>query len=283
VLGIECDGVTYHSSRTARDRDILRQLVLHRMGWRIHRVWSTEWFHDPEQAIAGILRSVEQAQQAPVESPIFVPTPDPVLPAQPSPAAERRPPEAEIPRKYKPGRPYSVFRPPHLLSRDYLLDPSYSGVLRRTISELVQTEGPVHHDILVERLKEIHGVARAGSNVQANIECALLDSCRSDAVTDEAGSGFYDSPGHQLESFRLPTGSVRRPIEQIAPKELELAILYLVEDQFGVVEESLPTAIAHLVGIERLRGESAEPIRRVADDLVGRGMLRRNGMQLHLA
>ena len=283
VLGIECDGVTYHSSRTARHRDILRQLVLHRMGWRIHRVWSTEWFHDPEQAIAGILRSVEQAQQAPVESPIFVPTPDPVLPAQPSPAAERRPPEAEIPRKYKPGRPYSVFRPPHLLSRDYLLDPSYSGVLRRTISELVQTEGPVHHDILVERLKEIHGVARAGSNVQANIECALLDSCRSDAVTDEAGSGFYDSPGHQLESFRLPTGSVRRPIEQIAPKELELAILYLVEDQFGVVEESLPTAIAHLVGIERLRGESAEPIRRVADDLVGRGMLRRNGMQLHLA
>jgi hypothetical protein len=86
-----------------------------------------------------------------------------------------------------------------------------------------------------------------------------------------------------LESFRLPTDLVRRPIEHIAPKELELAILYLVEDQFGVVEESLPIAIAHLVGIERLRGDSAEPIRRVADDLVARGLLRRNGMQLHLA
>jgi very-short-patch-repair endonuclease len=283
VLGIECDGVTYHSSRTARDRDILRQLVLQRMGWRIHRIWSTEWFHDPEQAIAGILRSVEQAQQAPEERPIYVPASVPDPPAPLNPAVERRPPGTEIPRKYKPGRPYSVFRPPHLLSRDYLLDASYSGILRKTISELVQTEGPIHHDILVERLKEIHGVARAGSNVQANIECALLDSCRSDAVTGEVGSGFYDSPGHQLESFRLPTGAVRRPIEQIAPKELELAILYLVEDQFGVVEESPPTAIAHLVGIERLRGESAEPIRRVADDLVARGMLRRNGMQLHLA
>jgi very-short-patch-repair endonuclease len=287
VLGIECDGVTYHSSRTARDRDLLRQLVLQRMGWRIHRVWSTEWFHDPEQAIAGILRSVEQAQQAPVERPIYVPTPAPDLPPDPpssvSPAPQSRPPGAEIPRKYKPGRLYSVFRPPHQLNRDYLLSASYSGILRRTISELVQTEGPIHHDILVERLKEIHGVARAGSNVQANIECALLDSCRSDGVTDEAGSGFYDSPGHQLESFRLPSGAVRRPIEHIAPKELALAILYLVEDQFGVVEESLPAAIAHLVGIERLRGDSAEPIRRVADDLVARGLLRRNGMQLHLA
>jgi very-short-patch-repair endonuclease len=49
LLGIECDGVTYHSARTARDRDLLRQLVLQRMGWRIHRVWSTEWFHDRDQ------------------------------------------------------------------------------------------------------------------------------------------------------------------------------------------------------------------------------------------
>jgi very-short-patch-repair endonuclease len=287
VLGIECDGVTYHSSRTARDRDLLRQLVLQRMGWRIHRLWSTEWFHDPEQAIAGILRSVEQAQLAPEGRPIYVQAPAPdVLPDPPSstsPALQSRPPGTEIPRKHKPGHLYAVFRPPHQLNRDYLLSASYSGILRRTISDLVQIEGPIHHDILVERLKEIHGVARAGSNVQANIECALLDSCRSGAVTDEAGSGFYDSPGHELESFRLPSGAVRRPIEHIAPKELELAILYLVEDQFGVVEESLPTAVAHLVGIERLRGESAEPIRRAADDLVGRGLLRRNGMQLHLA
>jgi hypothetical protein len=253
------------------------------MGWRIHRIWSTEWFHDPEQAIAGVLRSVEQAQQAPVETPILVPAPIPDPPAPANPAPQSRPPGTEIPRKYKPGQPYSVFRPPQLLIRDYLLDASDSGILSGTISELVQTEGPIHHDVLVERLKEIHGVARAGSNVQANIERALRESCGSKAVACEAGSGFYDSPGHQLESFRLPTGSVRRPIEQIAPKELELAILYLVENQFGVVEESLPTAIAHLVGIERLRGESAEPIRRVADDLVARGLLRRNGLQLHLA
>jgi very-short-patch-repair endonuclease len=46
VLAIECDGATYHSSRSARDRDRLRQEQLERQGWRFHRIWSTAWFHD---------------------------------------------------------------------------------------------------------------------------------------------------------------------------------------------------------------------------------------------
>ena len=47
VLGIECDGATYHSSRTARERDRLRQDVLEGMGWKIYRIWSTDWIKDP--------------------------------------------------------------------------------------------------------------------------------------------------------------------------------------------------------------------------------------------
>lgn len=44
VLAIECDGATYHSSTTARDRDRLRQRMLENLGWRFHRIWSTDWF-----------------------------------------------------------------------------------------------------------------------------------------------------------------------------------------------------------------------------------------------
>lgn len=44
VLAIECDGATYHSSYTARDRDRLRQQQLENLGWRFHRIWSTDWF-----------------------------------------------------------------------------------------------------------------------------------------------------------------------------------------------------------------------------------------------
>lgn len=47
IMGIECDGANYHSSKSARDRDRLRQEVLERMGWYLYRIWSTDWFTDP--------------------------------------------------------------------------------------------------------------------------------------------------------------------------------------------------------------------------------------------
>ncbi|MEW6308619.1 MAG: DUF4011 domain-containing protein [Bacillota bacterium] len=47
ILGVECDGATYHSSATARDRDRLRQQVLERLGWRMFRIWSTDWVSRP--------------------------------------------------------------------------------------------------------------------------------------------------------------------------------------------------------------------------------------------
>ena len=46
LMGIECDGASYHSSRSARDRDRLRQEVLEGLGWHFHRIWSTDWFND---------------------------------------------------------------------------------------------------------------------------------------------------------------------------------------------------------------------------------------------
>jgi superfamily I DNA and/or RNA helicase len=46
LCGVECDGASYHSSKSARDRDILRQEVLERLGWDIYRIWSTDWFRD---------------------------------------------------------------------------------------------------------------------------------------------------------------------------------------------------------------------------------------------
>ena len=59
VAGIECDGASYHRSATARDRDLLRERVLRGLGWRIHRVWSTDWWVDAETAIASLTAAVE--------------------------------------------------------------------------------------------------------------------------------------------------------------------------------------------------------------------------------
>ncbi len=55
LLGIECDGAAYHSSKSARDRDRLRQEVLEGLGWNIYRIWSTDWFRDPRREIGKLL------------------------------------------------------------------------------------------------------------------------------------------------------------------------------------------------------------------------------------
>ncbi|MEH6691127.1 MAG: DUF4011 domain-containing protein [Pseudorhizobium pelagicum] len=49
IMGVECDGATYHSSRSARDRDRHRQEILEALGWKIHRIWSTDWFDNPRR------------------------------------------------------------------------------------------------------------------------------------------------------------------------------------------------------------------------------------------
>ena len=67
VLGIECDGATYHSSATARDRDRLRQSVLEEMGWRICRIWSTDWVRDPEKQVRRVLAEYEKALHMPID------------------------------------------------------------------------------------------------------------------------------------------------------------------------------------------------------------------------
>lgn len=59
ILGIECDGATYHSSRSARDRDRLREEVLVSRGWAIYRIWSTDWFYQHEEAKKRLLQKLK--------------------------------------------------------------------------------------------------------------------------------------------------------------------------------------------------------------------------------
>ena len=51
VLGIECDGKAYHSDWTARARDVWRQRILQERGWKIHRIWSTNWWLDRDSEL----------------------------------------------------------------------------------------------------------------------------------------------------------------------------------------------------------------------------------------
>lgn len=61
ILGVECDGEPYHSSKSSRDRDRLRQEILESLGWRLHRIWSTDWFRNAPREIERLKEEVSRA------------------------------------------------------------------------------------------------------------------------------------------------------------------------------------------------------------------------------
>jgi len=67
LLGIECDGATYHSSKAARDRD--RQEALEKLGWKLYRIWSTDWFKNPDAEIEKLVRYINEIMRPAITFP----------------------------------------------------------------------------------------------------------------------------------------------------------------------------------------------------------------------
>jgi hypothetical protein len=87
AVGIECEGATYHSAKAARDRDRLRQEVLEQIGWRLYRIWSTDWFADPDRETTKLIGYLQELatdrnnrhpqRQGPLPTPDLVPSSSP--------------------------------------------------------------------------------------------------------------------------------------------------------------------------------------------------------------
>jgi very-short-patch-repair endonuclease len=84
ILAVEADGASYRDSGSVRDRDRLRKEHLERLGWRFHRLWSTNWFHDPDAEVAKLREAYDQAvASAPPPDPEPEPGPQAARPADP--------------------------------------------------------------------------------------------------------------------------------------------------------------------------------------------------------
>jgi very-short-patch-repair endonuclease len=100
ILAVEADGVGYRDSGSIRDRDRLRKEHLERLGWRVHRLWSTSWLADPERELAKLSAAYASAVAAspPPESPEPTDTPEP-------PEASERPVASERPEPRQASQP----------------------------------------------------------------------------------------------------------------------------------------------------------------------------------
>lgn len=153
VLAIECDGASYHSSETARDRDRLRQEHLERLGWRFHRIWSTDWFRHREREIQRVRAAYDAAVLAADDPPSAVAVAPPAPDAEISAVATRGPRPA-IPR---------------YPSIDDYSDAQLVQLIRWINSDtLLRTQ-----DALIgEAMREL-GFARRGSRIVARLSAAI--------------------------------------------------------------------------------------------------------------
>jgi len=204
LAGVECDGATYHAMATARDRDRVRQIVLENLGWTILRVWSTDYFIDPDAALdrlhAGLTALVETEEHgaepsAPPdpteEAEAWVGVTDTSVCAEPVedvPPAEMPPDEAEddLPSSEETNRASRLVAGPAMgvpegTSRaraavpnaQRFYDPAYRRELAAKALAIIDADGPVTFQMLSVRIARAHGLQRTGHGIVATIRAAL--------------------------------------------------------------------------------------------------------------
>jgi superfamily I DNA and/or RNA helicase/transcription elongation GreA/GreB family factor/very-short-patch-repair endonuclease len=63
-IAIECDGANYHSSKEAYVHDLHRQKILEGHGFVFHRIWSTNWWRNPQREtkkLVDFIKSIENS------------------------------------------------------------------------------------------------------------------------------------------------------------------------------------------------------------------------------
>ena len=276
AIGIECDGATYHSSRSARDRDILRQEILQGMGWRLHRVWSTEWFKNKEMSLKILVESVNRAisgrtyeHEKKVEiSEIEFEVVDELK---------------SVPQRASYcGTEYEKSR--MKCNREILLNSQKSAWLSDVVAGIVNDEGPIQLHLLMDRIKESAGVARAGSNIKSNLSRAVRLAIKNGKIEmNDDDKHFLHKVGKKYSRFRTPANGVERRLDQISKVEIKNAIEFLIKDQFGLAYDNALQSIKHLFGISRVDPEEGDRIKDIMDEMIASGLIVRHGPLLHLS
>lgn len=275
LLGVECDGANYHRARTARDRDKLREAVLRELGWKLHRIWSTDWWQDPDREIEkleGVLRAL-------------VATPDEaragVAAATAHPAEEVDSDEGDeqgdedlsgsglIARSamIQDHGPASAPRPhwQHAPVARYLAFEGRAGPDPRTaqldevvegLHRIVATEGP----ICARRAYAVYlrgcGIKRMGSELKTTMNRALAAAIRRGLVQQEDERGKGGLIWSTLRMSGAPPVKVRergpRTFEEIPPSELQAVARDLAENGLEYGSEAHRRALLARFDLVRL-------------------------------
>lgn len=248
ILAVECDGATYHSALWARERDRLRQGVLENLGWRFHRIWSTDWFYNRNREIARLRDALEHAREA--ERRGKLPVRQPEAPATPAkvPIVDPQPVPEVIERQMPPySRAFFPVRSP--------FEPHEAPMpeLQALTQKIVEHEGPIIAEEVARRVSACFGRERAGNRILSVTKRALGSLTRRGLIRSDAG--FYLTE-HQLGDPPVrdrsnETGATLKA-SSISILEIRAALSIARADNAGAADDDLIRATARLLGFKRV-------------------------------
>ena len=285
LLGIECDGANYHRSRSARDRDRLRQAVLEDRGWLIHRIWSTDWFHRPDEQLRKVLEAVEQAKilqarrrDRPREHP---PRTNRSRAPQSRPSVSRESSDGEESGADGDSlsQPYVIaaFRvPAHRAIHD-----TRDAELARVVARIVDIEGPIHEQEIARRVAQLWGLSRTGKRIREAVMSALRVAEGNAAVSRDGT--FYLPRAEASIPVRnrgeVEQNTLRQP-QLLPPMEVREALAAVVRTHLGIRGDEAVTLVARLLGFPTTTARLARIIQRERDRLLESGLLVQRGDKL---
>jgi very-short-patch-repair endonuclease len=282
ILGVECDGATYHSARSARDRDRLRQEVLEGLGWRLHRIWSTDWFRNPQRETDKLIDMILKATELPGASTL---DPEDIISEESTELLTSAPPDLEeavvnrnLPSSVEDYRECALSVP---VGRP-LLDLSVSE-LARLSRVVVEAEGPVHTEEVARRIREAFGLQKTGRRIFTHIKNSLAFLSRDGALKRDGE--FWIVPGRSV-SFIRNRRTAALPLRKavmIASAEYQLAISTVVKDAVALSRDDLVIQASRLFGFDRTGPDLKQEIEQQVDALMRAKAIIDDGQKVRLA
>ncbi len=251
LVGIECDGRTYHSGATARDRDRLRQHVLEGLGWRIYRIWSTDWWLNPEGEVKKILEHL-QAIMEETEQKAEEPEEDACAPSLPAAIAQTFSQEDTQPRE-----PVGATLPIYATLTLSVRDPAAfyefrtGPLLTEQMAQVIDCEGPISDAVLFRKVARAWGLERTGSRIVERLKLLAPSAARR---TYEDLSTFYwpKSTLHaSLSHCRIAddTAASKRHIDEVCLEEISALVLQVLQQAGSSPRQDVARSVCRLVGM----------------------------------
>lgn len=285
LVGIECDGASYHSGATARDRDRLRQHILEGLGWRIHRIWSTNWWMNPErevdELVAHLNRLLEAESDAPAESHpkggenADEPSRD-LQSAREDANAQALESLTQRTAAQDPGLASTrIYKPTELPagSPADFYEPHSGARIRQQVALVIDSEGPLSEAVLFRRVARAWGLERTGSRIAERIRNLVPPLV---PRTLDNGTTFYWPNGvvpQTWSEFRVCDHDEvsRRHTDDVCIEELAMLSLEVLRHAGSSPRADIARAVSRMLGMARTPADSEARVSEAINILIERG------------